>query len=176
MGHKILLFGGNGAGKSTLGKALAEASGWPFRDVEDYYFPASGSDYKFSQSRSQEEVYQLLTADLAANENLIFAAVRLPLNLNPSALFTCAVWVQTPRETRLRRVEQRSFAKFGRRMLEGGDLYQSEKAFFDLVKARSEEYVSDWGKSLTLPLITVDGTKPVEENVKRILEQLQKPE
>lgn len=176
MGHKILLFGGNGAGKSTLGKALAAASGWPFRDVEDYYFPHGDADYKFSQSRSQEEVYQHLTDDLAANENLIFAVVRLPLNLNPSALFTCAVWVQTPRDTRLRRVEQRSFAKFGPRMQEGGDLYQSEKAFFDMVKARSEEYVSDWGKGLSLPVIVVDGTKPVEENVERILGQLQRPE
>lgn len=36
---RILICGLNGAGKSTLGRALAEASGYVFRDIEDYYFP-----------------------------------------------------------------------------------------------------------------------------------------
>ena len=44
MAHKIIICGGNGAGKSTLGKALAEKTGWEFRDVEDYYFPKTDPD------------------------------------------------------------------------------------------------------------------------------------
>lgn len=36
---KIMICGLNGAGKSTLGKALADKTGWTFKDVEDYYFP-----------------------------------------------------------------------------------------------------------------------------------------
>ncbi|MBE5778900.1 MAG: hypothetical protein E7331_06155 [Clostridiales bacterium] len=176
MGHKIILCGGNGAGKTTLGKALASATGWPFRDVEDYYFPETHADYKFSTCRSSQEVSRLLKADLEAHENLIFASVRCKADVDVSNLFTCAVLVQTPREIRMQRVHQRSFQKFGQRMLEGGDLFVQEKAFFDMVKGRSEDYVSQWLSGLSLPVLRVDGTAPPQENIGRILQFLKESE
>lgn len=53
---RIIVCGGNGAGKSTLGRKLAEASGYQFHDIEDYYFPETGSAYPYAAARTKEEV------------------------------------------------------------------------------------------------------------------------
>lgn len=174
MGHKIIICGGNGAGKSTLGKALADKTGWAFRDVEDYYFPKTNPDYLFAVQRTQEEVVSLLSEDLKNIDNLIFASVRGNYSEQTAAMFTCAVLVSVPKETRMKRVRQRAYDKFGDRISEGGDLYEREEAFFKMVENRSDKTVTDWLETMDIPVIEVDGTKTVEENVKIIINKLMK--
>ena len=41
-----------------------------------------------------------------------------------------------------------------------------------LVRSRAENTVEEWAKSLSCPIIRVDGTKPVEENITFITEQI----
>ena len=50
-------------------------------------------------------------------------------------------------------------------MLAGGDLYEQEERFFDYVASRDENTVKDWIRGLPCPVIRVDGTKPVTENI-----------
>ena len=57
-------------------------------------------------------------------------------------------------------------------MLSGGDLYEQEQRFFDLVKSRAEDTVEKWVQSLNCPIIRIDGTKPIEENINLIIEQI----
>lgn len=169
MPHKILICGGNGAGKSTLGRALAQATGWPFRDVEDYYFPAADGDYKYKTSRTSAEVAHLLKQDLELYPDILFASVRGNYGADAPRMFTAAVWVQTPKEERMARVQQRSFAKFGERMLPGGDLHDQEQRFFALVQSRTEDDLPLWLNQLAIPVLRVDGRRPVSENVENIL-------
>ena len=67
----------------------------------------------------------------------------------------------------------RSFQKFGNRMLSGGDLYEQEENFFHFVESRDESIVEEWAKSLKCPVIRIDGTMPIDENVKLIIEYIQ---
>ena len=73
----------------------------------------------------------------------------------------------------MQRVRNRAFGQFGDGMLKGGDLYEQEEAFFNLVSARPDHYVEEWVQSLNCPVIRVDGTKPIEENVIFIMKQIQ---
>ena len=57
-------------------------------------------------------------------------------------------------------------------MLEGGDLYEKEKAFFDFVKSRDENTVEVWMSSISCPIIRADGTLPIENNAELIAEKL----
>ena len=57
-------------------------------------------------------------------------------------------------------------------MLHGGDLYEQEENFFDLVRSRAENTVEEWVQSLSCPIIRVDGTKPIEDNMKFIIERI----
>lgn len=85
-----------------------------------------------------------------------------------------AVLIEVPKEIRLQRVRNRSFQKFGSRMLAGGDLYEQEENFFQMVESRQEDYVEKWVQTLNCPIIRVDGTKPIEEIVGFIIKQVQK--
>ncbi len=164
----IIICGMNGSGKSTLGRALAKHLGWRFIDNEDLYFPKADPAHPFAVERTQEEVERLLLEEVQRDDRFVFAAVRGNYGEAVLPYYKAAVLVEVPREIRLQRVWERSYRKFGERMLPGGDLYESEKRFYDLVAARPEDYASRWLKAIEIPVLRVDGTRPVEENIARI--------
>ena len=168
----VIICGMNGSGKSTLGRALAENLGWRFIDNEDLYFPKADPQHPFAVERTQEEVERLLLEAVSLDDCFVFAAVRGNYGEAVLPYYKAAVLVETPREIRLQRVWERSHRKFGERMLPGGDLYESEKRFYDLISARPEDYATRWLEHVDIPVLRVDGTKPVEENIRWIREWL----
>ena len=170
----IIICGMNGSGKSTLGRALAERLGWRFIDNEDLYFPKADPAHPYAAERTREEVEALLLEEVRRDDNFVFAAVRGNYGEAVLAYYRAAVLVEVPRDVRLARVKARSFAKFGERMLPGGDLYESEKRFYDLIAARPEDYATSWLDAVDIPVLKVDGLLPVGENVARIAEWLRR--
>lgn len=166
----VILCGMNGSGKSTLGRALAADLGWRFIDNEDLYFPKDDPAYLYSRERTQEEVERLLLELVSADDRFVFAAVRGNYGDAVLPYYDRAVLVEVPRELRLSRVRQRSLAKFGERALPGGDLYESEQRFFDIIAARPEDYATRWLEGVGIPVLKVDGTRPVGENTAIIRE------
>ncbi len=173
MANKILICGGNGAGKSTLGRKLAQRLGWKFMDIEDYYFPKNNTDYNYETARTREEVASLLLEDMKKHDNFVLASVKGNYGEAVASMFTCAVMISVPKEVRMERVRDRSYQKFGDRMLQGGDLYEKEKRFFDMVEKRSEDDVTEWLDTMGMPVIRVDGTQTVERNVEMVMHLLE---
>ncbi len=174
MSNRIIVCGGNGAGKSTLGKRLAAELGWTFKDIEEYYFPARNTDYNYSEARTKAEVSELLLADMKEHENFVLASVKGEFGSEVSQMFTCAILIEVPKELRMERVRDRSNQKFGDRMLPGGDLYEKEKQFFNMVDKRPEDYVTKWLETVEMPIIHLDGTCEIETNIVKIKEELRK--
>lgn len=170
----LIICGLNGSGKSTLSRALAEHLGWRFIDNEDLYFPKDDPDYLFAHQRSQEEVERLLLEEVQRDERFVFAAVKGNYGDAVLPYYKAAVLVEVPREIRLQRVQQRSLDKFGDRAKPGGDLYEREKWFFDHISARPEDYASRWLDTMNIPILQVDGTRPVGENITIITDWLRK--
>ena len=54
-------------------------------------------------------------------------------------------------------------------MLIGGDLYEQEESFFQMAESRNDAYVENWLKMVQCPIIRIDGTKTIEENVQTIV-------
>ena len=171
MGTGIIVCGLNGVGKSTLGKALAEKLRYHFIDNEDLYFPKTDPDYMYAAERTREEVESLLSDEITTHGDFVFVSVKGDYK-KALPFFKYAVLISVPRDVRLKRVEERSFKKFGGRMLPGGDLYEREQGFFEFVKARPENTVEEWIKSFNGCVIRVDGTKPINDNVNLILEMI----
>lgn len=172
MGTGIIVCGLNGAGKSTLGKALAEELDFYFIDNEDLYFPKTNPHYIYDSPRTREEVGQLLFSEIKTHKNFVFASVKGDYDKNVYPFFKYAVLIEVPKDIRMQRVKNRAFQKFGKRMLPGGDLFEQQEKFFEIVKSRTENLVEEWVQSLSCPIIRVDGTKPIKENAKFIIEQI----
>ena len=161
----ILICGLNGTGKSTLGRMLSDRMGYEFIDNEDLYFPKTDPLYMFSSPRSKEEVIQLLEERISENKQFIFASVRGNYGYRLIASLDRIILIEVPKQIRSQRVRDRSYQKFGNRILPGGDLYDRENKWFSLTETRPETYVTDWLETINCPLIRIDGTLPVEENV-----------
>lgn len=168
----MIICGLNGSGKSTLGRALAVHLGWRFIDNEDLYFPKDDPHYLFAHQRTQEEVERLLLEEVQRDDRFVFAAVKGNYGDAVLPYYERAVLVEVPRKLRLQRVQQRSLDKFGDRAMPGGDLYEREKWFFDHISARPEDYAERWLDMVDIPVLRVDGTRPVEENIARIAQWL----
>ncbi len=173
MGTGIIICGLNGAGKSTLGKALAEKLHFYFIDNEDLYFPKVDLDYVYVAPRTREEVEKILRSEIDKHENFVFSSVKGDYGEDIYSFFKYAVLINVPQDIRIERVKKRSFQKFGNRMLFGGDLYEQEERFFNLVKSRSENTIEKWIQYLKCPIIRIDGTKPIEENINLVIKQIQ---
>jgi len=160
---RILLCGLNGAGKSTLGKALAQKIGYTWLDIEDYYFPKKDPANPYAHPRTQDEVAVLLLRDLQENPNVILSTVRANYSAEILTLLEFAFYISVPKEIRMERIRNRSFQKFGSRVLPGGDLYQQEQSFFQMALRREDTHVTNWLSTLSIPVYTLDGRRSLED-------------
>lgn len=174
MGFGIIVCGLNGSGKTALGKRLAEHLSFHFIDSEDLFFSNVQSQPDYSKPRSHEEAKAILMNEIKGHKNFVFASVKGNYGEEILPYYKFAVLIDVPKEIRLERVKNRSFMKFGERMLPCGDLYEQEKAFFDMISTRSENSVEEWGQTLNFPVLRIDGTKAIDQNIIYITEQIKK--
>lgn len=173
MGTGILVCGLNGSGKSTLGRALAQRLGFRFIDSEDLFFPKTDPNYLYASPRTREETEELLWNEIQTHESFVLAAVKGDYGERVYPFYKYVILIDVPKEIRLRRVRERSFQKFGERMRQGGDLFETEERFYKKVESRPDNFVEEWLQELKCPVLRVDGTKDIQENVELILSAMQ---
>lgn len=170
MQYGICICGLNGSGKTTLGAALAEKLGFKHMDVEDYYF--TRTDNPYASARTREEVEVLLLEDVRKNPCFVFSAVNGNMNHEINSCYDLVVYLEVPLELRMKRIRQRAFDKFGDRVLPGGDMYEQEEKFFEFAEKRSPEKIEAWLHTLTCRVVRLDGSKPVKDNIKALIERI----
>ena len=168
----ILICGLNGAGKSTLGKALASRMGYAFIDTEDLYFPEKDSVFDYSNPRSKEEVVRSLESRIKDNTRFVFAAVKGDYGNEFINALDHIILVEVPKDVRSQRVRARSLQQFGDKISPGGALYDKEQKWFAFADSRPDDYVLTWLETTECPVIRVDGTLPVEDNIKYLMSVL----
>lgn len=186
----IALFGENGSGKSTLAHVLAKRFGLFEMDAEDYYFPTQkasriralenlpelsgpAASLPFASPRTAQEAEAALLADIQAHPEFVLAAVTPKWNVEILSRIDLAFWIQAPMHIRLSRIQSREEKRFGSRVLPGGDMYEQQKAFQKMVQHRNPEVISRYAEKLPCPVIRLDGTRSVEENLSFIAEAIQ---
>lgn len=183
----IAIFGLNGGGKSTLAHALATRIGYYEMDVEDYYFPEQKESRRwslenddiveteylgeipFSNPRTKSEVQQAIALDMEKHSNFIISGVTMNWNDEILSKLEVAFWIQTPLEIRLKRIQYREEKRFGSRVLPGGDMYEQQLEFRNVVQNRDERKVEESAERLKCPVIVLDGSADIKDNLDKII-------
>ena len=178
MKQVIHIFGASGSGTSTLGRALAEKTGFRFMDTDDYYWlPA---EPMYTLKRPIPERLALMARDLDECSDAVLSGSLAGWGDPLIPRFTLAVRLVTPTPVRMERLQQREYARYGRRILPGGDLYEQSQAFLawaaqyddGLPPIRSRALHDLWQQKLSCPLLTLDGTLPLDELAEAVLQKL----
>ena len=186
----IAIFGLNGGGKSTLAHALAKQIDFFEMDVEDYYFPEQREsrkwalensnainaehleDLPFSNPRTKSEVQDAIMEDIKKHPKFILAGVTMNWCDEILSSIDIAFWIQTPLEERLKRIQAREEKRFGSRVLEGGDMYEQQREFRKVVANRDRKIVEECAKKFKCPVIVLDGSLPINENLEVIVSHI----
>lgn len=165
----ILIFGANGAGKSTLGRELADVLNYKYMDIEDYHFIKSEMPY--TAHRSREDCVNLMAAHMDQFGSFVLSSVTGDFGRRITSKFDLAVCMWAPAEIRIDRVNRRAYGQYGERVQKGGDMYGQHLKFMEFVASRPLTDIEQWAETLLCPVLHIDGTRPVSENVERIARQ-----
>ncbi len=178
MKRVIHIFGASGSGTSTLGRAVADRAGFRFLDSDDYIWQPT--DPPFTTLRTGPERLALMERDLDEAEDAVLSGSLVGWGDPLMDRFTLAVRLIVPGDVRMDRLNRREYARYGRRILPGGDMYEQSQAFLAWAAQyddgaptmRSRAMHDLWQEKLPCPLLTLDGTLPVDELAAAVMEKL----
>ena len=166
MPNGIVIFGANGCGKTTLGRELARILKIKHLDVEDYYFEES--EIPYSKPRTKDTVIKLMLVNIEKCDSFVLSAVTGDYGDKISSMYKLGVFLSVPIDIRLERVKRRTLEQYRERVLVGGDMYEQEHGFLEFVRTRNLSIIDEWVKALTCPILHLDGTKAISENIQLI--------
>ena len=168
MAHRIHVFGASGSGTTTLGTAAARALGARFLDADAYYWVPS--DPPFTTKRPPAERIAGIERDLEGAADWVLAGSLCSWGDPLVPRFTLAVFLVVDPDVRMARLVERERARYGPRILPGGDLHARHVAFMDWARSydharapvRSLDLHERWMANLPCPVLRLDATQPVE--------------
>ena len=116
--HGIILLGANGSGKSTLGRELARLLNFAHLDVEDYYFYKT--DVPYTSERLHNERNELMLSDMKKHGSFVVSGDIFGWGDEFLPMFDLTVLLKAPKDVRMKRIEEREFARWGDRVQVGG--------------------------------------------------------
>ncbi len=169
--HVIHIFGASGSGTTTLAKAISERFGYVHMDTDDYFWMPT--DPMFILKRDKAKRVRLMREDVEKYKNVVISGSLCDWGDALIPLFDLVIRVETDTPTRLARLKEREYRRFGERIREGGDMYEEHKAFLEWASQydtapptmRSKAKHDLWQETLLCPLLTVSGTAPLSETL-----------
>lgn len=167
----IHIYGASGSGTTTIGKAIAEEYRYRHLDTDDYFWLPTNPP--FTDIRDVNERIHLMKKDMKDYEKIVITGSLCGWGDEFIPMFHLAVRIVTQQEIRIKRLHEREYQRFGERIRLHGDMYEEHLKFIDWAKQydtgdenmRSKAMHDKWSSQLTCEQITLDGTKPVKENM-----------
>ena len=173
MARGILIFGSAGAGKATLGSAAAKELGFAHINTDDLFWRTE-MKYPYTLMLPREERKVRLVNALWDKGHFILSGNLDTISDHFEPMFDLVVYLTTNTHIRLERLQAREYAKFGERILEGGDLYPMHKRFLDMAARYDSNGMpnadahAEWAKTLNCPVLRLSGDMDVQVNVQLI--------
>ena len=175
---RIHILGASGSGTSTLGSELARRLGVPHADSDSLYWLPT--DPPYATPRLPEERQALLLRTLPAHGDWVFsgAATKWAAALEPH--YDLVVFLRLDPEVRMARLRRREAARFGARILSGGDMAAANAAFiawaesYDTAGSLRRGLITHeaWLADQMAPVLRLDSEVPVPHLVASVLARL----
>jgi adenylate kinase family enzyme len=172
---RIHILGASGSGTSTLGSALARRLGVPHADSDSLYWLPTNPP--FTTPRSPDARQELLLRTLPVDGHWVFsgAATKWAAPLEPH--YDLVVFLLLDPAVRMARLRRREAARFGARILPGGDMEATSAAFiawaeaYDTAGSLRRGLVTHeaWLLDQPAPVLRLDSIVPVAELVAAVL-------
>ena len=169
----IMIIGPSASGKTTLGKKVAELLGFPYFDVDDFIWRFDTPE-PYTVMYSREEKISRLQNAIAPYEHFVMAGSMSSFHQAFDDTFEMMVFLYVDPDIRVQRANERAIQRFGDRVLEGGDMYESNQEFLRKIR----KYETDgspnlteqkaWMESLSCKKLELDGTESIEKNARII--------
>lgn len=175
MSRGIIIFGSSGSGTTTLGREVAEKLEFQHYDLDDYLW-LKETELPFTVTRPRKELIKLLMEDISKFPHFVMSGSMDSYNEPFVPFFDLAVLNSAPMEIRLERINKREFARFGDRILPGGDMYENHMKFLQLVRSYdfdgspSRRVHEQWAQELPCKVLYTDGTVAIDENTAKIID------
>ncbi len=187
----IAILGLNGGGKSTIAHALAKEIGFYELDLEDCYFPEQSESRRwaldhddsistqhlgllpFSTPRSKIQVEDMIRNTIGYHPKFILSGVTMNWTSDIMSKIDIVFVIDTPVQERLKRIRIREEKRFGSRVLSGGDMFYQQIEFLRVVADKNIESVKKHISKLACPVIMIDGTLSLEQNIGIIKKHLE---
>lgn len=170
----IHILGASGSGTTTLGRAIADRWGVAHLDTDDYFWLPT--DPPYTAKRDIADRIALIRADIHRHGKCVLTGSLCGWGDELIPEFSLVVFVVTPTDVRVARLRDRERAKFGERILPGGDMHGEHEKFIAWaasydgggLEMRSRIRHEQWLEGLPCPIVRVDGAAPAEENLQLI--------
>jgi adenylate kinase family enzyme len=160
-----------------LGQALDREYGYKWLDTDGYFWQKT--DPPFTQNLPREERLKLMSAAIAEHPKCAISGSLCGWGDAFIPMFDLVIFIDTPTDIRIERLEKRELERHGKRIREGGDMHENHTRFIRYSRSydtgsppdRCRKLHEDWFALLKCPLLRVDGTKPVYEILSFIKER-----
>ena len=178
--HRIHILGASGSGTTTLGRALAERLQCPHFETDDYCWVPT--DPPYTKQRERTERQQLLMDDVTVHDSWVVSGSLCGWGDVAIPLFELVVFLWIPYEVRMARLRRRELARFGERILPGGDMYEISQVFLTWAAAydeggfdmRSRRRHDQWLSTLPCPILCFEGEYTIEEQLAVLMVEIQR--
>jgi adenylate kinase family enzyme len=180
MVHRIHILGASGSGTTMSGRVLAEHLHFPHFDTDDYFWQPT--DLPFTQQRERTARQQLLMDDITAQDSWVLSGSLCGWGDVAIPLFELVVFLWVPQDVRMERLRRRELARFGARILPGGDMYEQSQAFLAWAASYNERGFDTWSRrrhdqwlrTLPCPILCFEGEYSIEEHLAVLMVEIQR--
>jgi adenylate kinase family enzyme len=164
---RIHILGASGSGTSTLGSALARRLGVPHAEADNLFWLPT--DPPYTTPRPAEDRQALLLRTLPSGGHWVFSGAATKWAAPLEAHYDLVVFLRLDPAVRMARLRRRETARFGGRILPGGDMAANSAAFiawaeaYDTAGSLQRGLVTHeaWLADQPAPVLRLDSRAPV---------------